>query len=209
MTAATISAQQVKALREQTGTGMMDAKRALEATHGDFEQATDWLRRKGIARAASKATRVAQEGIVEIYLHHNHQLGALVELNCETDFVARSEAFKELAHEIAVHIAAAAPRYLRLEDVPSEILERKREAIKGDALKQKKPENVIETIIDGKLREFYKREILIDQPWAKDGAQTVQQVLAEAVARFGENITISRFSRFKVHDEEATPDGDR
>ena len=201
MTAATISAQQVKALRDAMGTGMMDSKHALEATNGDLEKAKDWLRQKGIARAGVKSARVATEGLVEIYLHHNHQLGVLVELNSETDFVARSDAFRELAHEMAVHIAAAGPRYLRVEDVPSAVLERQREEIRAEAIKQQKPAQVIEQIIDGKLRAFYEREVLADQPWAKDASRTVQQVLADAVARFGENITVSRFARFKVREE--------
>lgn len=201
MTATAISAQQVKALRDETGTGMMDSKRALEATNGDLEKAKDWLRQKGIARAGAKSARVAREGIVEIYVHHNRQLGALVELDSETDFVARSEAFQQLAHEIAVHVAAAGPRYLRVEDVPSEVIERKREAFLAEAVRQNKPASVREKIVDGRLREFYKREVLMDQPWAKDDAQTVAAVLAEAIARFGENITISRFARFKIRDE--------
>ena len=204
MTTATITAQQVKALRDATGTGIMDSKRALEATSGDLEKAKDWLRQKGIARAGVKSARVAAEGLVEIYLHHNQQLGVLVELNSETDFVARSDAFRELAHEMAVHIAAAAPRYLRVEDVPSAVLEHKREEIRAEAIKQKKPAQVIEKIIDGKLRAFYEREVLADQPWAKDESRTVQQVLADAVARFGENITVSRFVRFKVKDNAET-----
>ena len=206
MTAATITAQQVKTLRDATGTGMMDSKRALEASNGDLEKAKDWLRQKGIARAGVKSARVAAEGLVEIYLHHNQQLGVLVELNSETDFVARSDAFRELAHEMAVHIAAAAPRYLRVEDVPSAVLERKREEIRAEAIKQKKPTQVIEKIIDGKLRTFYEREVLADQPWAKDDSRTVQQVLADAVARFGENITVSRFARFRVKDNAETED---
>jgi elongation factor Ts len=204
MTAGTISAQQVKALRDATGTGMMDSKRALEATNGDLEKAKDWLRQKGIARAGVKSASVAAEGLVDIYLHHNHQLGALVQLNSETDFVARSDAFRELAHELAVHIAAAGPRYLRVEDVPSAVLERKREEIRAEAIRQRKPAPVIEKIIDGRLRTFYEREVLMDQRWAKDDSRTVQEVLADAVARFGENITVSRFARFKVKDEAET-----
>lgn len=204
MTVATVTAQQVKALRDATGTGMMDSKRALEATNGDFERAKDWLRQKGIARAGVKSARPTAEGLVDIYLHHNQQLGAVVELNSETDFVARSDAFRELAHEMAVHIAAANPRYLRAEEVPSAVLERKREEIRADAIKDKKPVQVIETIIDGKLRSFYEREVLMDQRWAKDDSRTVQQVLADAVARFGENITVSRFARFKVKDDAET-----
>lgn len=201
MTAATISAQQVKALRDETGTGMMDSKRALEATNGDLEKAKDWLRQKGIARAGSKSARVAREGIVEIYLHHNRQLGVLLELNSETDFVARTEAFRELAHEIAVHIAAAGPRYLRREDVPSATVEERREAIREQAVAQKKPATVVEKIIDGKLREFFKRQVLMEQSWAKDDTRTVDDVIKEAIASFGENIVITRFARFRVRDD--------
>jgi elongation factor Ts len=201
MSTVTISAQQVKALRDQTGTGMMDAKRALEATDGDLEKAKDWLRQKGIAKAVAKSTRVAREGMVDIYLHHNHQLGVLVEVNSETDFVARTEAFRELAHEIAVHIAAANPRYLTRDDVPSAVVEAKREAIRREALAQHKPAAVIEKIIDGKLHDFFRRQVLMEQAWAKDDARSVDDILKEAIADFGENISIARFARFKVHDD--------
>lgn len=201
MSTVTISAQQVKALRDQTGTGMMDAKRALEATDGDLEKAKDWLRQKGIAKAVAKSTRVAREGMVDIYLHHNHQLGVLVEVNSETDFVARTEAFRELAHEIAVHIAAANPRYLTRDDVPSAVVEAKREAIRREALAQHKPAAVIEKIIDGKLHDFFRRQVLMEQAWAKDDARSVDDILKEAIADFGENIGIARFARFKVHDD--------
>jgi elongation factor Ts len=201
MSTVTISAQQVKALRDQTGTGMMDAKRALEATDGDLEKAKDWLRQKGIAKAVAKSTRVAREGMVDIYLHHNHQLGVLVEVNSETDFVARTEAFRELAHEIAVHIAAANPRYLTRDDVPSAVVEAKREAIRREALAQHKPAAVIEKIIDGKLHDFFRRQVLMEQAWAKDDARSVDDILKEAIADFGENVGIARFARFKVHDD--------
>lgn len=202
-----ISAQDVKQLRDRTGTGMMDSKRALEATDGDLERATDWLRQKGIARAGLKAARVAREGTVEIYLHHNQQLGVLVELNSESDFVARTEGFRQLAHEIALHVAAAGPRYVRREEVPSALIARKRAAFQRQAIEQKKPAAVIEKIIDGKLREFYKREVLLDQLWAKDDSRTVAQVLTEEIASFGENITISRFARFKIRDDDGDADG--
>src|SRR5207244_291097 len=139
-------------------TGMMDSKRALEASEGDVEKAKDWLRLKGLARAGTKAARVVGEGTVEIYLHHNQQLGVLVEINSESDFVARTDAFRQLAHEIALHIAAAGPRYLRRDDVPSQIIERKRQAFRTQALNQKKPAAVVEKIIDGKLKEFYRRQ---------------------------------------------------
>jgi elongation factor Ts len=193
-----ITADQVKMLREATGAGMMDAKRALEATGGDFEKAKDWLRQKGMAKAGAKATRVARQGIVETYVHHNQQLGVLVEVNSESDFVARNDQFRELAHEIAVHIAAADPRYLRREDVPSDVLERERAIFQAQARDQKKPEAVMEKIVQGKLNDFYKREVLLDQPWTKDDKRSVSEVVREAIGKIGENITISRFARFKV-----------
>ena len=193
-----ISAEQVRALREATGAGMMDCKRALEATSGDFEKAKDWLRQKGIAKAGAKSTRVAAQGLVETYVHHNHQLGVLLELNSESDFVARNEEFRHLAHEIAVHIAAAEPRYLRREDVPPDVLDRERAIFEAQASEQKKPPQVIEKIVQGKVNDFYKREVLLDQPFAKDDKRTVDQMLKEAIAKLGENITISRFARFKV-----------
>jgi elongation factor Ts len=193
-----IPAEQVKALREATGAGMMDSKRALEATNGDLEKAKDWLRQKGMAKAGAKATRAAREGIIATYVHHNHQLGVLLELNSESDFVARNDEFRHLAHEIAVHIAAAEPKYLRREDVPQEVLDRERAIFEGQAKDQKKPEAVIEKIIQGKMNDFYKREVLLDQAWAKDDKRTVDQMLKEAIAKLGENITISRFARFKV-----------
>jgi len=193
-----ISADQVKALRDATGAGMMDSKRALEATAGDIEKAKDWLRQKGIAKAGAKAARTAKEGIIATYVHHNHQLGVLVELNSETDFVARNDEFRHLAHEIAVHIAAAEPRYLRREDVPKDVLERERAIFEAQASDQKKPPQVIEKIIQGKVNDFYKREVLLDQAWAKDDKRTVDQMLKEAIAKLNENITIARFARFKV-----------
>jgi elongation factor Ts len=193
-----ISADQVKALRDATGAGMMDSKRALEATNGDLEKAKDWLRQKGMAKAGAKATRIAREGLIATYVHHNHQLGVLLELNSESDFVARNDEFRHLAHEIAVHIAAAEPKYLRREDVPQDVLDRERAIFEGQAKDQKKPEAVIEKIIQGKMNDFYKREVLLDQAWAKDDKRTVDQMLKEAIAKLGENITISRFARFKI-----------
>ena len=193
-----ISADQVKALRDATGAGMMDSKRALEATNGDIEKAKDWLRQKGIAKAGTKAARQAREGIIATYVHHNHQLGVLVELNSESDFVARNEEFRHLAHEIAVHIAAAEPKYLRREDVPQDVLARERAIFEGQAKDQKKPPQVIEKIVQGKMNDFYQREVLLDQAWAKDDKRTVEQMVKEAIAKLGENITISRFARFKV-----------
>ena len=193
-----ISADQVKALRDATGAGMMDSKRALEATNGDIEKAKDWLRQKGMAKAGAKAVRTAREGIIATYIHHNHQLGVMVELNSESDFVARNDEFRHLAHEVAVHIAAAEPHYLRRDDVPKDVLDRERAIFEGQAADQKKPPQVVEKIVLGKLNDFYKREVLLDQAWAKDDKRTVDQMLKEAIAKLGENITISRFARFKV-----------
>ena len=193
-----ISADQVKALRDATGAGMMDSKRALEATNGDIEKAKDWLRQKGMAKAGTKAARTAKEGIIATYVHHNHQLGVLVELNSESDFVARNDEFRHLAHEIAVHIAAAEPRYVRREEVPENQVTRERAIFEAQASEQKKPPQVIEKIVQGKLNDFYKREVLLDQAWAKDDKRTVEQVVKQAIAKLGENITISRFARFKV-----------
>jgi elongation factor Ts len=193
-----ISAEMVKALREATSAGMMDCKRALEATNGDFEQAKDWLRQKGMAKAVSKASRVASQGIVDAYIHHNGQVGVLIELNSESDFVARNHEFKHLAHEIALHIAAADPKYLKREDVPPDVLARERAIFEAQARDQRKPEAVIAKIVEGKLNDFYKREVLLDQPYAKDDKKSVGELVKEAIAKLGENITISRFARFKV-----------
>jgi elongation factor Ts len=193
-----IKAQDVKTLRDITGTGMMDSKRALEATEGDLERAKDWLRQKGIARAGAKAARVAREGTVDVYVHHDKQLGVLVELNSESDFVARTEGFQHLAHEIALHIAAANPHYVRRDDVPAELLERKRADFHRQAILLNKPSQVVEKIVDGKLNDFFKREVLLEQLWTKDDKRTVKDVLDEAVSGYGENITLSRFVRFRI-----------
>jgi elongation factor Ts len=198
-----VSADQVKRLREATGAGMMDCKRALEANQGDLEKAKDWLRQKGIAKAGAKASRTARQGLVDAYLHHNGQVGVLIELNSESDFVSRNQIFKDLAHEIALHVAAADPRYLRREDVPAEVLERERSIFEAQARDQRKPEAVVQKIVEGKLNDFYKREVLLDQPWTKDDKQTVEQLVKEAIAKLGENITISRFARFKVGEAPA------
>src|SRR5205814_3185300 len=153
-----ISADQVKALRDATGAGMMDSKRALEATNGDIEKAKDWLRQKGMAKAGTKAARTAKEGIIATYVHHNHQLGVLVELNSESDFVARNDEFRHLAHEIAVHIAAAEPRYVRREEVPENVVHRERSIFEAHASEQQTPPQVIEEIVHGNLNDLYDRE---------------------------------------------------
>ena len=193
-----ISAERVKQLREMTGAGMMDCKRALEAAGGDLEKAVDWLRQKSLVKAAGKAGRTANQGLVDSYIHHNRQVGVLVELNSESDFVARNQEFRELAHEIALHIAAAEPHYLNREDVPKEVLERERAVFEAQAREQRKPEPVIQKIVEGKLNDFYKREVLLDQVWAKDDKKSIDSLVKEASGKMGEKITVSRFARFRV-----------
>ncbi|TMB89809.1 MAG: translation elongation factor Ts [Chloroflexi bacterium] len=205
---AAITATMVKALRDRTGAGMMDAKRALEATDGDFEKANDWLRAKGIARAAEKSGRATNEGLVHAYIHSSGgvaRVGALVELDCETDFVAKTDDFKHLAHTIAQHIVGVAPRYLRREDVPADLVEREkavyREQVKG------KPEHVIDKILEGKLNDFYSKVCLLEQPWIKDDKKRIGDLVTEVVAALKENITVARFVRFAVGEDWEPGDG--
>ena len=196
---AEVSAAMVKELREKTGAGMMDCKRALTESSGDFAKAEEWLRKKGITGAAKKSGRTAAEGLVGTYVH-NGKVGVLVEVNCETDFVARNEDFQALVKELALHIAAAAPQYLRREDVPADVLERERDTERTKLREQKKPEAMIEKILAGKLDKFYEQTCLLDQIWIKDDKQKkrIHEVVTEAVAKIGENISVRRFARFVV-----------
>ncbi|HKR99998.1 MAG TPA: translation elongation factor Ts [Candidatus Dormibacteraeota bacterium] len=207
---AEVTAAMVKTLRDETGAGMMDCKRALSETDGDVEKAKDWLRAKGISRAADKAGRTTNEGIVHAYIHSSGgiaKVGAIVELDCETDFVAKNEDFKHLAHTVAQHVVGAspAPRYIRREEVPADELEREknvyREQVKG------KPDNIVEKILEGKLSDFYSKICLLEQPWIKDDKKTVGDLVKEAVGKLGENITVARFARFAV-GETAPADGE-
>lgn len=198
---AKVSAAQVKQLREMTGAGMMDCKRALDETGGDVEKAKDWLRQKGMARAASKAGRHAGEGIVEAYVHGGStgaKLGVLVEVNCESDFVAKTDDFKQLAREIALQVAGARPHYVRREQVPLEIVERERAVYRAQVAD--KPANIVDKIVEGKLEAFYAEVCLVDQPWVRDEKhkKKVGDLISEAVAKLGENISVARFARFEV-----------
>ncbi len=204
---AEVTAQAVKSLRDMTGAGMMDCKKALVETGGDVEKAKDWLREKGLAKSASRVGREVREGIVESYVHKSSgiaKLGVLVELNCESDFVAKTDDFQALAREIALQIAGKAPLYVRKEDVPQDILDREiaiyRNQVEG------KPENIVEKIIAGKLDAFYKEVCLLEQPWIRDekGKQTIGEMIHESIAKMGENITVSRFSRFQVGETAST-----
>jgi elongation factor Ts len=193
-----ITAGIVKELRERTGAGMMDCKKALLETCGDIEKAIDELRTKGLAKAAKKAGRVASEGIVVSYIHGKGRIGVLVEVNCETDFVGKTDEFRQLAYDIAMQIAASNPDYLAREDVPVEDVHREREIIKAQALEEGKPEKVIEKMLEGRIDKFYKEHCLLEQPYIKDTDKTIQQLIYESVSKFGENIAVRRFSRYEV-----------
>ncbi|MBX5465194.1 MAG: translation elongation factor Ts [Clostridia bacterium] len=199
---AEITAEQVRQLRERTGAGMMDCKRALEATGGDMEKATDWLREKGLAAAGKKAGRHAGEGLIEAYIHTNGRVGVLLELNCETDFVARTEGFRQLAHDLALHVAAASPRWVSREQVPAEVLAHEREVIRRLTLEEGKPEQIVDKIVEGRLeKQFFAEYCLLDQPFVKEPERTVGELVRSAIAQFGENIVVRRFVRFQLGEE--------
>jgi elongation factor Ts len=195
---AEITAKMVQELREKTGAGMMDCKKVLTEAGGDFTKAEELLRRKGLAAAARKSARAATEGAVASYIHMGGKIGVLVEVNCETDFVARTEGFQALVKDIAMQIAAAAPLYVRREEVPTEVLAKEAEIEKAKAREQKKPEAIIEKIAAGKVEKFYEGVCLLDQPFVKDDKKKVKDILTEAVARIGENIQVRRFARFAL-----------
>jgi elongation factor Ts len=198
MASTTISPKDVSELRTRTGAGMMDCKRALEEAGGDMEKAIELLRKKGIAKAEKRAGRSASQGLVVTYIHHNQQVGVLLELNCETDFVARNEAFGQLAREIALHVASADPIGVSAEDVPAELLERERRIAEEQVAAEGKPENIRAKIVEGKLRKFVAERTLLEQPFVKDDKVTVGQMIKEASGRMGETITVRRFARFQV-----------
>jgi elongation factor Ts len=195
---ADISAQLVKQLRDQTGAGMMECKAALKEANGSLEEANTILRKRGLAQAARKSGRSTSEGLIGSYIHLGGKIGVLVEVNCETDFVARTEDFQALLKEIALQVAAANPQYVRRDDVPAEVLERERGIYRAQMEGSGKPANVIEKIIDGKLGSFYEQVVLLDQPSIRDPKTTVGQLVQTAIAKLGENIGVARFVRFKV-----------
>jgi elongation factor Ts len=193
-----ITAQMVKQLRERTGAPMMDCKAALSEAQGDMDKAVEALRKKGLAAAAKKAGRVTAEGAVGSYIHAGGKIGVLVEVNCETDFVARTEPFQELVRDIAMHIAAAEPRFLNRDEVTPEVLASEREIFREQARATGKPPAVVERIVAGKIEKFYSEAVLLEQPFVKDPDHTVGQMIAERIGRIGENIQVRRFSRFKL-----------
>jgi elongation factor Ts len=199
-TMANISAAQVKELRDKTGAPMMDCKNALTEAKGDIEAAIVHLRKRGIASAAKKATRVTSEGAVTSYIHAGGKIGVLLEVNCESDFVARTDDFKELTHDISMHIAASDPKFVRREDVTAADFEREKDIYRAQAAASGKPANVVEKIVEGKMEKFYEEMCLLDQPFIKDQTISIQQLIAVKVGKLGENISVRRFARFKVGD---------
>ena len=195
---AEITAALVKELRERTGAGMMDCKKALSATDGDLEKAIDFLREKGLAAAAKKSGRVAAEGLVEAYIHGGGCIGVLVEVNCETDFVAKTDAFKELVKDIAMHIAATNPSYLKREEVPTAELEHEQAVLAEQARNEGKPEKIIEKMVAGCIEKYYKEVCLMEQPFVKDPDKTISDLITESIAKIGENISIRRFTRYQL-----------
>ncbi len=193
-----ITTAMVKELREATGAGILEAKKALEATNGDFEAAVDALRAKGAARAAKRADRAAQEGVIELYAHPGNRIGVMLELNCETDFVARNEQFRQLAHDLALHIAASNPRYLSREDVPQEDLDREVQVLREQALAEGRPEAIIEKIVSGRVSKFYEEMCLMEQRFVKDEKVTIRDLITDAIRTTGENIVLRRYARYEL-----------
>jgi elongation factor Ts len=193
-----ISAGAVKELRDRTGAGMMDCKAALAEVGGDMEKAIDFLREKGLAKAAKKATREASDGKVFSYIHTNSKIGVLLELNSETDFVAKTDEFMELGHELAMQIAAAAPQYLKPEEVPQDVLDREKAIYRQQALDEGKPEKLVDRIAEGKVQKFYETSCLLEQPYIRDQDKKIKDLVVACIAKLGENIVVRRFSRFSI-----------
>ena len=198
MTTTTITADQVKQLREKTGAGMMECKAALAEANGNMEEAITILRKRGLAQAAKRAGRATAQGLIGSYIHMGGKIGVLVEVNCETDFVARTDDFQNLVKEVAMHIAAADPKWVRREDVPADAIDKEKSIYRAQMEKENKPAHVMEKIIEGKLGAFYSQFVLLDQPSIRDNAVSISQLVAQASAKTGENIQISRFVRFRV-----------
>ena len=204
---AEITARLVKDLRELTGVGMMECKRALVEAKGDIGDAEVLLRKWGIASAGKKSARATKQGLIGSYIHHGGQLGVMVEVNCESDFVARTDVFKELVHDIAMHIAAADPRFIRKEDVPADLLDKEKEIARARAVLEGKPEKILDKIVEGRIAKFYEEVCLLDQPFVKEATLTVGQLVKTRIAKLGENIGIARFVRLKVGDVAAAEAG--
>ena len=195
---ANYTANDVKTLRERTGAGMMDCKNALVECDGDMDKAVDYLREKGIAKAAKKAGRIAAEGIVDSYIHMGGRVGVLLEVNCETDFVANGDMFRTIVHDIALQIAAANPQYVSKEEVPEEVLEKEKSILRAQALEEGKPEKIVDKMVEGRIKTFYEDNCLLNQKYVKDPSKTIEQVIIEATAQIGEKISVRRFVRYEM-----------
>lgn len=193
-----ITVARIRELREVTGAGVLDAKKALEAANGDFDKAVDTLREKGLARAAKRADREAKEGIIEMYSHLANRVGVMLELNSESDFVARTDKFRALAHEIALHVAAMDPKYVSRDEVPREELDRELDVLRAQAKAEGKPEAIIEKIVTGRIEKFYEETVLLEQPFVKDDSKKIKDLIGDAIAQLGENIILRRFARFEL-----------
>lgn len=193
-----VSASAVKELRERTGAGMLDCKKALDETNGDIDKAVALLREKGLSAAANKAGRIATEGVVESYIHAGGRIGVIVEINCETDFVAKTDQFREFARDVAMHIAASNPKYVRREEVPAEDVEKEKEILKAQALNEGKPEKIVEKMVEGRISKYYEEYCLLEQSFIKDPDKTISALVNEKISTIGENITIRRFVRYEL-----------
>jgi len=198
---AEITAQLVKELRERTGAGMMECKSALKEANGDLPEAEIVLRKRGIASAGKKSSRATKQGLIGTYIHHGGQLGVMLEVNCESDFVARTGDFKDLVHDLAMHVAAAAPQFVRKEDVTPEVLEREKDIQRARVIGEGKPEKVADKIVEGRMAKFYEEVCLYQQPFVKENTMSVEDLIKTRIAKLGENISVARFIRFKVGDE--------
>lgn len=196
-----VSAADVKTLRERTGAGIMDCKKALSETNGDVEKAIEYLRKRGAALAEKKGGRATNEGIIEAYIHPGSRLGVLIEINCETDFVAKTDDFKALARDLAMQVAATSPLAVAREDIPAEVLDKEKEIYTMQAKNEGKPEKIIERFVQGKLDKFAQEHALLEQNYVKDPSKTIRQLVTETIAKLGENITVSRFTRFQLGEE--------
>lgn len=196
-----ITAEMVKELRQATGAGVLDCRKALEASNGDFDAAVAYLREKGLAEAAKRTDRAASEGVIEVYAHPGNRVGVMLEVNCETDFVARTPEFRALAHDLALHIAFAAPRYITRDEVPSDVIEAEKAIYRAQALEEGKPEHIVDRIVEGRLEKFYRTVCLMEQPFVKDEDRTVEEVIKEHIARIGENIVVRRFARYELGED--------
>ncbi len=192
------TSEMVKELRQATAAGVLDCKKALDASDGDFDKAVEYLREKGLAAAAKRAGRAASDGIIGVYVHHGSRVAAMVELNCETDFVARTEEFQTLAHDLAMQVTATQPQFLTREDVPPKLIETEKRTYRAQMADQNKPEHILDRIVEGKLKKFYQETCLLEQPFIKDDDLTVDDLIKNAIAKIGENIVLRRFVRYQI-----------